>query len=222
MKLSWNFTREIKAILFYRITFNENLRLNLENDKLTKMVINLEELNSENRRLKNILSFKEKSTFISIPVKVVAQDASNWTSFVTVDKGRSSGIIKNSAVITEKGLVGRVIEVTKSTSKIMLLNDPDFSVAAIVQRSRVQGVVSGRLYRVLMMRYLDLEADVQIGDIVVTSGLHIPNLASFCPQGILIGKVVSVIKEFGGLSKCAYIEPAVEPRTIEYAIVILK
>jgi rod shape-determining protein MreC len=115
------------------------------------------------------------------------------------------------------GLVGRVNEVTALTSKVTLINDPNISVSAMLQRSRQEGLVSGTLGNYLIMRYLPEDVDAKVGDIVVTSGLN-----ELYPKGVLIGTVAEINKEFSGLSRYAIVRPAVTLSGVEELLIIVQ
>jgi rod shape-determining protein MreC len=121
------------------------------------------------------------------------------------------------AAITYLGLLGRVAETSESTSKIMLVSDPDMGVSGLIQRSRQEGLVCGTLGSHLIMKYLPEEADIKVSDIVVTSGL-----SQEYPKGLLIGRVIDIGREFSGLSRYAVIEPAVKLSNIEEVLIIVQ
>ena len=114
------------------------------------------------------------------------------------------------------GLIGRVVETSAATAKVMLINDPNLGVSAIVQRSRQEGLVSGTLGNSLTMRYLPKDADIKPGDAIITSGL-----TDICPKGLAIGEVTDVGEEFSGLSRYAIIMPACHLSDIEEVLVII-
>lgn len=182
-----------------------------------KMQLNsAQEASLENARLKNLLAFKQKTAFKVIAAKVIARSPDNWSSAVIIDKGAYSGIRTKLAVVTYSGLVGRVIETSNYTSKIMLINDASFAVSGLVQRSRQEGLVSGTLGGTLIMRYLSLDSDIKVGDIIITSGL-----TENYPKGLLIGSVIAIGEEFSGLSRYAIIRPTVNLSNLEEVLIII-
>ena len=104
--------REIGGIIFYHRNQSENISLRKEIDFLRNKLNGLNEIYLENLRLKNNLSFKQKSGFKIIPARVIARPADNWSTGLIIDKGSSYGIRKGSPALTYLGLVGRVIETT--------------------------------------------------------------------------------------------------------------
>ena len=207
---------ELSGIVFYHRNFVQNERMKKEADLLRQKINSLRETALENARLKNILRFKQKSSYKVIAAAVIGRSPDSWSSIIIIDKGSSSGIRPGMAVITYLGLTGRVIETTESAGKIMLINDPDFGVSAVVQRSRQEGLVSGTLGNNLIMRYLPKDADIKVSDMIVTSGLTGKYI-----KGLLIGRVVEIGDEFSGLSRYCLIKPAVSLSNIEEVLIII-
>lgn len=193
----------------------ENERLKKRADFLRSQLNLSAEITQENVRLKELLAFKQKAPYKSIAARVISRSPDSWSSVVIIDKGTYQGIKQGMAAMTYLGIAGRVVEASLFTSKIMLINDPNLGISAIVQRSRQEGLAAGTLGTNLIMRYLPEGADVQVGDTVVTSGLN-----EIYPKGILIGTVVYTGKEFSGLSTYALIKPAVNLSDIEEVLVV--
>jgi rod shape-determining protein MreC len=210
--------REIGAIVFYHRNYTQNIKLNKEIGILRQHLIQTQELYLENQRLKDILAFRQNSPHRFIACRVIGRDPASWSSMVVIDKGKDSGLKADMAVLTHAGLVGRVEQVGGSTSKVMLLNDPNMSVSAIVQRSRQEGLICGTWQsNSLIMRYLSADADIKSGDVVITSGL-----SPVYPKGILVGVVKDVGVEFSGLSLYATVIPMVQLSAIEEVLVVVK
>lgn len=208
--------REIRGIIFYRRHLIQNERLKKETDLLKHKLNTTNETYLENIRLKKLLSFKQKSQPKVIAARVIGRSVDSWSSVIIIDNGGYDGIKRGMTVISYLGLVGCVVETNQATSKAMLINDPRFSVSAIVQRSRQEGLVSGTLGNSLIMKYLTQEADIEISDVIVTSGL-----TDTYPKGLIIGTVVDTGEEFSGLSRYAIIKPAVDLSNIEEVLVII-
>ena len=164
--------REIGAVVFYHRNFTENIKLKAENGLLRQGLNQARECYIENQRLKDLLSFKSEAPYRVIPCRVIGRDVASWSSVAMIDKGKSSGVKVDMAVITAAGLAGRVIEAGQLTCKVMLLNDPNMGVSALVQRSRQEGLVTGTWSNnLLVMRYLSSDADIKAGDVIIASGL---------------------------------------------------
>jgi len=208
--------REARGFFFYHRNYLENERLRNENYLLRGKFAEFKELYQENARLKSLLSFKQKSPFKLIAARVIARAPDNWSSSLLVDKGRYQGVKKGMVAINYQGLVGKVTEAGDSASKIVLINDPALGISGIIQRTRQEGLVNGTLGGSLIMRYLPEDADVSVGDTVVTS-----ELSQSYPKGLVIGKVTGLGKEFSGLNRYAVIKPAAELSNIEELLVVV-
>lgn len=207
---------EIKGLIFYHRNFVQNERLKRQIDILNNKLSEADEVYRENARLKNLLSFKQKSQYKSIAARVIGRDPSNWSSAIIIDKGEKDGIKKGLVSVTFLGLVGRVAEVSDSTSKVLLITDPNLSISALVRRSRQEGLVVGSLGGSLIMKYLPKECDISVADQVITSGLT-PNY----PKGLLIGTVSETGEELSSFMRYAVIKPAVNLAALEEVLVII-
>ena len=151
--------------------------------------------------------------------RVIGREATTWSSIVVVDRGAKDGIEENMVVVTEKGLVGHIVEVGPVSSKVQLITDPRSSVGTLVQRaeSRVSGLVEGDADNPLMpcMVNIPKTSDVVEGDVIVTSGF-----GGAYPKGIVVGLVSSIENDTGGLLKICQLEPAVDFRTLEDVMII--
>jgi len=133
-----------------------------------------------------------------------------------IDRGEESGIRPGLPVVNASGVVGKIAEVSHGMSKVILLTDPEFSVAALIQEPRESGLVSGTLKGVCRMRYIREDAQIHIGDKVITS-----KLSSSFPEGLLIGEVVSVNDSSKNPTVECLIHPSVGFSQIEEVLVIL-
>lgn len=145
------------------------------------------EIEEENKRLRELLDLKEHSFYKGLASSVIAREPGNWFQALLLDRGGKLGVRENSIVITSQGLVGRIIKVNKNSSQVLLITDPGSEIGALVQRSRVQGVIQGK-GRYLILKYLPLEADVREGDLVITSGLE----SGLFPKGLTIGRIKKI------------------------------
>jgi rod shape-determining protein MreC len=208
--------QEIGGMIMYHSNMVRCQKLQQRNELLRRNLIDREELLRENARLKELLSLRKQLPYKVIAAGVIGRDPTNWSSVIIINKGTASGIRKGYACVSFLGLVGRVVEVFPTVSKVMLINDPSLSVSGLVQRSRQEGLVSGTLGGTLIMRYLPRESDIAANDTVVTSGL-----TDVYPKGILIGTVTATGDEFSSLSRFAYIRPSVDLARLEELLVII-
>jgi rod shape-determining protein MreC len=206
---------ETSALVFFHRNYSQRESLLRENDFLRSKIIGLNELQLENSRLKNLLRVKNSAPYKVILAKVIGRSPDNWSAAVIIDKGRFNGVNNGMAAISFLGLIGKVMDSGEGSAKVMLVNDPNFAVSSIIQRSRQEGLVCGTLGNTLVMKYLPPNSDVRISDTVITSGLN-----SQYPKGIVVGTVTDVGEEFSGLSMYAVIRPAVRLSNIEELLII--
>ena len=208
--------KEVKKILFYHRIHNEYVRLRSENAVLKNRLTAMEELLVENLRLASLLEFKRKLVHSSVAARVIGRNPSNWDATMVIDKGSNDGIKLGMPVVSDQGVVGKIGEVSGGKSKVVLLTDPQFSVAALIQAPRESGLVTGTLQGVLRMRYVNENAKVAQGDKVITS-----KLSTSFPEGLLIGEIVRVEMNTRNPSLECMVQPAVSLSQIEEVLVIL-
>ncbi len=183
-------------------------RLLLENERLREEAMAV-------ARLKRYLEFKRTSPFALTAVRVIGRDPSLWSASVLVDKGKEDGIVKGLPAITPEGVVGRVIEAYKGSSRVLLITDPSSAVDGMIQRSRVRGIVKGKGRDRLELVYVAKEADVKVGDVVITSGL-----SGIFPKGLPIGVVTEVSQGRDTFFKHVEVKPKVEMERVEELLIV--
>ena len=146
---------------------------------------------------------------------VIGRDESPFLQFIVINKGSSDGLARDMPVVTEKGLVGQVTEVTANAAIVLLLTDPTAAVNARLQASRAEGVVVSTLTGDLRMEFISLDAQVNPGDIVVTSGL-----GGEYPPDLAIGQIVSVRKRTQDVFQEADLQPRQDFSALEVVLVL--
>lgn len=178
----------------------------------------LVEVEAENERLRELLEFQDLTPAKYKAAKVFGRDPSKWFSSVSISLGSEDGVQPDAAVVSQAGLVGRVLSLGDNVSTVLLVTDPASGVGAAVQRSRDLGVVlGGGSPDTLTARFFSKDADVRVGDLIITSGM-----GSKFPGGILIGEVISVRVPQPGLVKEAVVRPAADLEHLEEVMVVAK
>jgi rod shape-determining protein MreC len=204
-------------------TFRDVRELRRRNEELQKLAdrtmienVRLKELESENETLRQLLQFTQANPTHSYrAAEVVGQDPGNLLRSIIIDVGTHDGVTKGMPVITDRGLVGRIVEVSPRASKVLLITDISSSVNAIIQSSRATGIVEGRADGSLVMKYIPQPVTVNVGDIILTSGLG----ATF-PKRLVIGQVTAVHKRDIELFQQAEIKPTVDFDRLEIVLII--
>ncbi len=216
--------REAREILRYVRGIGD---LAMENRALSEELVYLRgemrvasELERDNQMLRDLLGFVRQSPNQLIPCEVIGRDSTGWWQTVRLDKGATDGVAEGRAVITPEGLVGRTVSVSARTADVLLLSDPSCKVSVRVEnRPGVFGVVEGLGAKpgeqpACRMDYLSHTADVQVGDLVVTSGL-----GGLFPKGLPVGRVQRVEMDPTGMYQTAWVDVFAGLGALEYAFV---
>jgi rod shape-determining protein MreC len=195
----------------------ENIRLKKELSSMLKEQQKYREVLLENKRLRELLSLKEKEPRYVTAARVIAKGIDQWSNTFVLDKGALDSVKKDMIGITQRGLVGKISSVSDSYSSLLLLTDINFSAAARLQESRTEGILSGTGFRKCQLKYIPYEEKVEKGNIVITSGLD-----SLFPQGIPIGYVSKVNKKSTGLFQDIEVTPFEDSTKIEETVIIKK
>ena len=173
------------------------------------------QLYQENARLRKLLEFRDRIPWSAVSSEVIARELGPWSQTLLIDKGQREGIRAGMAVVTPTGLVGRISEVSNSSSRVVLLTDPHFRVSATLLSSRTWGLVMGASGGESSLTYLSLDLKIPDGESVLTAGGR-----SFCPDGIPIGTTRKVWIDGSQLFQTARLQPAVNPGTVEEVLVL--
>ncbi len=203
-----------ESLALYRVA-DDNRRLQRENELLQGQVNEWRELALSSRRLAALLALKERMGADTIAARVLGRDATNWYRSVILDKGAEDGVVPEMGVIVPKGVIGRVVKTTPSTAVVLLITDPNNAITGVVQRTRDEGIVEGTVQGRARMKFLPLLSAMQVGDVVVTSGL-----AGGFPRGLPIGTISHIDKVEGELFQSAELVPAVDFLAFEEVLVI--
>lgn len=206
---------EAGKILSYRKTYREYQQMKREIGGLKARLAALEEVGTANKRYARMLDLRNRLNAVTETAVVVARDPANWNSTLMINKGKTDGIRPGMAVINSTGVVGKIAEVANDVSKVILVNDPSFAVAVVNQRSRESSLLTGSLSGTCRLNYLPIDADIRVGDEVVTSAM-----STFFPEGLRVGQVSEVFPGEQGTPPRALVEPAVEPSKVEEVLII--
>ena len=197
-----------------------NVELEALTNKLMIENAQLIEIERENELLRQLLNFTRNNpqfTYEAASVKgrSIGFDPTNLLYFVYVDVGTRAGVAEGMPVITDRGLVGRVTAVGPNSAQVLMLIDPASSVNAILQNSRLTGVVRGHIDGTLSMERIPPNEKINPGDIVLTSGLG----GNF-PDKLVIGQVTEVIQRDQDMFQQARIRPTVDFGKLETMLII--
>jgi rod shape-determining protein MreC len=193
----------------YERVLSENRKLRAENN-------GLRDLQQDNDHLRQVLGYRERSSFRLIPALVLGHDAGVWWSTIKINRGSADGIAPDMPVITDKGLVGKVAAVSSNLSEVLLVTDENCKVAAKVEGTKEQGISAGSRDPAgeLRLTFLSKLADLQPGQKVYTAGVS----GGVFPSGIALGTVKSFhARELDGE---AILEPSADLGTLEEVFIV--
>jgi len=134
---------------------------------------------------------------------VIARSTLPTQHTILIDRGTGQHVFLDGVAVDADGVVGRVVETHPATAMVMLLTDPESRVAGLVERSRETGLLVGRAQGGTEFVYLDVHADIEVNDRIVTAGLGGP-----FPKGLLLGTVTEVIRDERAGTAVAVVAPA--------------
>jgi len=199
---------------------SRNKQLQAQVDTLIIDNLGLKEVGVENEHLRKLLRFAQLNPTYDfrggqVIARVISEGPSNYLSTIAIDLGAEHGIKPGMPVVTERGLVGRIYKVDPNSSTILLITDPRSGVPALIQRNRQIGVVSGQVGAPPVMEYISQDADISVGDLVITSGLG----GNF-PKNLVIGQIVKVHQRDYEMFQQATLQPTVNFNQLEFVLVI--
>ncbi|MCR8908702.1 rod shape-determining protein MreC [Thermophilibacter sp. ET337] len=189
--------------------------LRAENDELRARNVELEEAAQTAERLQGLLDLQDANDLQSTAARIISGASDSWSTTVTIDKGTSSGVTAGMPVTASSGVVGQVIDSGATTSTVRMLTDENSSISAMIQSSRVQGMLTGSVTGQLNLTLIGTEQEVNVGDVVVTSGL-----GGVFPKGLPLGEVTSVESAPGALFLDIVVEPFSHAENYEEVLVI--
>jgi rod shape-determining protein MreC len=173
--------------VYLRGVRQENRDLKFEIEQLRLDQVRLIDDAQQARRLQALLGFKEQYIAKTVAAQVIGSSGSEQSRSIYIDKGSVDGVEKDMAVITADGVVGKVLRAFRATSQVLLINDQSSGVGAILDKSRLQGVVKGTSLGEVILENVMTDESVGPGERVATSGGD-----QIFPKGLTVGTVMKV------------------------------
>lgn len=194
----------------------ENRELKAQIEKLRLEQVRLNEDAAQARRLQALLAFKEQFISQTLPAQVIGSGGSEQSRIVYIDKGEHHGLKTDMAVITVDGIVGKVLKVFGSTAQVLLIDDQSSGVGAILEKSRLQGILRGTPAGEVVLERIMSDNAVQPGEEVRTSGGD-----RIFPKGLPVGTVTRV-GNGPDLFLAIRVKPAANLSKLEEVLVVTK
>lgn len=196
----------------------ENQTLREENERLTVEITRLREVEREFQEQQRLFENRPlKPGDRLVAASVFANDPTNVSAVIAIDRGSSDGLQEGMVVLTPQGsLVGTITRVLDNAAWVTLITDQTSAVSALIQESRAQGVVVGAANGTLTLEFVEETADVKAGDFVLTSGI-----GGRYPRGELIGQVVEVEQVSPELFQEVQVQPLADLSRLETVLVLV-
>ncbi|MFC0557812.1 rod shape-determining protein MreC [Halalkalibacter alkalisediminis] len=202
--------------------YEENRLLKARLDEYAQISVERNLLRNENNTLRDMIELDESlNDYLMRSAVVIHRSPDRWTEYIGLNRGSEHGIQPNMGVIDSKGgLIGKVKTVSEFSSRIQLLSDNDRTnrVSAMISMDQPEyGFIEGydEDTGLLIMRKIDLDAELEEDQMVVTSGK-----GGVYPSGLLIGEIVRVEPDEYGLTQNAYIRPTADFFALDYVYII--
>jgi rod shape-determining protein MreC len=194
---------------------NEALKQELEQIRLQQ--VRDREDASQARRLQALLAFKEQFVAQTVAAQVIGTGAGEQSRVIYLDRGSGDGVKPDMAVVTAGGIVGKTTRVISgSSAQVLLINDQLSGVGAMLEKSRLQGIVNGTPSGTLVMQYVMSDEKVEPGELVLASGGD-----RVFPKGMRIGRVKSVTRGTGVFYNIE-LQPAADLGRLEEVLIITR
>lgn len=189
-----NFIRSIQSLSTSRsILQTENERLRNEKQNLEAKLLRLDGLQAENQRLRDLLNSTENLQLESTIAEIIAIDLDPFKQVITLNKGSRDGVQISQAIIDAFGVMGQIINTTANTASILLISDPSHSLPVEIQRNGLRTLVNGTgTADELELMHIPTNADIQVGDVVITSGF-----GGIFPKNYPVGTIIDIQTETG-------------------------
>jgi rod shape-determining protein MreC len=194
----------------------ENEILRQMNVNLSDEVSRLREARLENVRLRKLVGFKERREVALVPADVVGKSLHLMRNTITINTGEGDSVRVDMPIVSESGLVGRVVATSSHYAVGQLMFNKDFRASAKVQRSRVDGIIAWDGGETLKLTNVAKTQDVREGDLVITS-----EYSTLFPRDIRIGTVVRVAEKAGTLFREIDVAPSVDFFSLEQVFVVV-
>jgi len=194
----------------------ENIQLRAENSQLQAQIVELQQQLAETNVLSALVDFARANPENRYQAAaVIARDPSPFLNYVIINRGSDDGMRRGMPVVTQEGLIGRIESVTAGAARVQLIIDPASTVNVRLEPSQAQAVLRGQITGELVLEMIPQDANVQAGDLVLTSGL-----GGGYPQNILIGQVTSVRTREQDIFQSAPIQTAIDFSRINIVLII--
>lgn len=193
-----------------------NAELEAEVARLQAQVVQLQRQVADTQALAALVNFSRSNPENAYTAAtVIGRDPSPFLHYIIIDKGSNQGLRRGMPVVTDQGLVGRVDAVIGSAARVQLITDPASAVNIRLERADREAVLTGTVAGDLTLDLVPQDVSLEIGDVVLTSGL-----GGSYPRDLIVGQILTVRRRDSDLFQQAFIQPAVDFAQLKIVLVI--
>ena len=184
----------------------ENMALKLRQAELSLLANHSALLAVENQHLRNLLDLQKIVGFKTVPVEVLFNPPNPLSQRVVVNRGQNQGLKLGSPIANEMGILGQVVRLYDNSAEVSLLEDRDFAIPVLVARNGLRAAVVGNgRNQLLQLRYLPVASDLEVGDILLTSGVD-----GIYPPGFAVAVISKIERNLDQNSSNVFCSPIAE------------
>jgi rod shape-determining protein MreC len=194
---------------------HENRKLREENSQLRLELTQLRNLEQLSLRVAGYELVRERAAFSTLPASIIWKSPPFHSQSLFINAGSRHGVLKDSAVIVPRGVVGRVIALTPFTAEVELITNPGAAAGGMLAESRLEGIIRGSGGSLLNWNYIPSYENADVGHVIYTSGTD-----RIYPKGIPLGRIVRSIKG-NRIYREIQIEPLVDFMRLQEVLVVV-
>ena len=194
----------------------QNTEIEAENARMQAQIVELQQQLVEYKILSALLEFaRANPEHKYIGASVIGRDPSPFLNYIIINRGSDDGLKRGMPVVTQNGLAGRIVQVTASGARVSLITDPVTRINIRVEPSRSAAVLSGSITGDISLEQIPQDADVNPGNLILTSGL-----GGNYPQNIIVGQITSIKSRENALFQSASVQPVTDFDDLSIVLVI--
>ncbi|HOO57870.1 MAG TPA: rod shape-determining protein MreC [Anaerolineaceae bacterium] len=194
----------------------QNLQLENEVSMLQSKIVELQESLSQAQILYALLDFaRANPEHDYLAATVIGREISPYYQYIIIDKGSNDGVLHGMPVVTQQGLVGRIDAVIANAARVQLISDANSVVNVHLQNAKVEAQIRGSITGEITLEMVPQDAEVQIGDVLLTSGL-----GGNYPPNIFVGQVLSMQSQKNSLFQTGSVQSIVDFSSLSAVLVI--
>ena len=168
-------------------TYHENIKLRQKIEEFETLKQNSDLVFSENKKLRELLYFVGKTGFKYKSARLLTTATGPYANYGILGAGSNHNLEVGQAILNDKGLIGRIIEVSATNSKILFVEDFNSHIPVITSKSRERAILVGKNNKELELLYLPAKSKTQIGEMIITSGD-----GKYYPAGIPVARISKI------------------------------